>query len=155
MLTLEIADRIADATLAAGRARGADPLCVAVLDAGGHAVVIKRADGAGILRVEIAFGKAYGALGMGLASRTLFERAPANPTFFAAVAVAPGGRFVPNPGGVLLRDASGRVVGAVGGRLRSSASSRAASWMMPSREYHPALVPTRSPARISTSASNA
>ena len=51
MLTLEVADRIADATLAAGRARGADPLCVAVLDAGGHAVVIKRADGAGILRV--------------------------------------------------------------------------------------------------------
>ena len=114
MLTLEIADRIADATLAAGRARGADPLCVAVLNAGGHAVVIKRADGAGILRVEIAFGKAYGALGMGLASRTLFERAPANPTFFAAVAVASGGRFVPNPGGVLLRDAAGRVVGAVG-----------------------------------------
>ena len=114
MLTLEIADRIADATLAAGRARGADPLCVAVLDAGGHAVVIKRADGAGILRVEIAFGKAYGALGMGLASRTLFERAPANPTFFAAVATASGGRFVPNPGGVLLRDPSGRVVGAVG-----------------------------------------
>jgi uncharacterized protein GlcG (DUF336 family) len=114
MLTLEVADRIADATLAAGRARGADPLCVAVLDAGGHAVVIKRADGAGILRVEIAFGKAYGALGMGLASRTLFERAPGNPTFFAAVAAASGGRFVPNPGGVLLRDAAGRIVGAVG-----------------------------------------
>ncbi len=113
-LTLEIADRIAEATLAAGRDRGAQPLTVAVLDAGGHVVVMKRADGCGILRCEIAFGKAWGALGMGLPSRVLFERAAAAPNFFTALASASGGRMVPNPGGVLLRREDGRIVGAVG-----------------------------------------
>lgn len=113
-LTLAIADQVAEATLAAGRAKGAQPLTVAVLDAGGHVVVMKRSDGSGILRCEVAFGKAWGALGMGLPSRTLFERAPQNQPFFAALAVASGGRMVPNPGGVLLRDGEGRIVGAVG-----------------------------------------
>lgn len=113
-LTLDIADRVADATLAAGRERGAQPLTVVVLDAGGHVVVMKRADGSGILRCEIAFGKAWGALGMGLPSRTLFGMAAKNPPFFAALAAASGGRMVPNPGGVLLRDGEGRIVGAVG-----------------------------------------
>lgn len=113
-LTLDIADKIAGATLAAGRARGAQPLTVAVLDAGGHVVVMKRSDGSGILRCEIAFGKAWGALGMGLPSRVLFERATAAPNFFTALASASGGRVVPNPGGVLLRSEDGRIVGAVG-----------------------------------------
>jgi len=114
MLTLEIADRIADGTLAAGRAKGAQPLTVVVLDAGGHVVVVKRSDNSGILRFEIAFGKAYGALGFGLPSRTLFARAADNPNFFTAVSAAAQGRIVPNPGGVLLRDGAGRIVGAVG-----------------------------------------
>lgn len=114
MLTLEIADRIADGTLAAGREKGAQPLTVVVLDAGGHVVVAKRADNSGILRIEIATGKAYGALGFGLPSRVLYGRAQENPNFFNAVAMASGGRLVPNAGGVLLRDADGRIVGAVG-----------------------------------------
>lgn len=114
MLTLEIADRIADGTLAAGRAKGAQPLTVVVLDAGGHVVVAKRADNSGILRIEIATGKAYGALGFGLPSRVLFSRAQENPNFFNAVAMASGGRLVPNAGGVLLRDGASRIVGAVG-----------------------------------------
>lgn len=114
MLTLEIADRIADGTLAAGRAKGAQPLTVVVLDAGGHVVVAKRSDNSGILRIEIATGKAYGALGFGLPSRVLHGRAADNPNFFNAVAMASDGRLVPNPGGVLLRDVSGRIVGAVG-----------------------------------------
>jgi uncharacterized protein GlcG (DUF336 family) len=113
-LTLAIADQIATATLAAGRARNAQPLTVVVLDAGGHVVVTKREDGSGILRCEIAHGKAWGALGMGLPSRTLSERATGNPVFFAALACASDGRMIPNPGGVLLRDAVGRIVGAVG-----------------------------------------
>jgi uncharacterized protein GlcG (DUF336 family) len=112
-VTLEEALAIAQGTLAAGRARGAQPLTVMVLDAGGHIVVCLREDGSGIIRREIAEGKAYGALGMGIASRTLFERAGGNPNFFTALAAASGGRMVPNPGGVLLRD-GGRVVGAVG-----------------------------------------
>ena len=105
---------IAQGTLAAGGARGAAPLTVVVLDAGGHIVVALREDGSGILRREIAEGKAYGALGFGLASRELMGRAAQNPPFFAAVAAASGGRVVPNPGGVLLRDGAGAVVGAVG-----------------------------------------
>jgi uncharacterized protein GlcG (DUF336 family) len=113
-VTLEEADLIADGTLAEGRERGAQPLTVVVLDPGGHPVVVKRSDRSGILRFEIAFGKAYGALGFGLPSRTLFARAADNPNFFAAVAAASEGRIVPNPGGVLLRDAAGRIVGAVG-----------------------------------------
>lgn len=113
-VTLEEADLIADGTLAEGRERGAQPLTVVVLDPGGHPVVVKRSDRSGILRFEIAFGKAYGALGFGLPSRTLFARAADNPNFFAAVAAAAEGRIVPNPGGVLLRDAAGRIVGAVG-----------------------------------------
>lgn len=113
-VSLEEADLIADGTLAEGRARGAQPLTVVVLDAGGHPVVVKRSDNSGILRFEIAFGKAYGALGFGLPSRTLFARAADNPNFFTAVSAAAHGRIVPNPGGVLLRDGAGRIVGAVG-----------------------------------------
>ena len=113
-LTLAMADQIATATLLAGRARNAQPLTVTVLDAGGHVVVTKREDGSGILRCEIAHGKAWGALGMGLPSRTLFDRAAGNPNFFAALAAVSGGRMIPNPGGVLLRDTSGQIVGAVG-----------------------------------------
>jgi uncharacterized protein GlcG (DUF336 family) len=76
--------------------------------------VFKREDTSGILRFDIAFGKAWGALGMGLGSRTLFERAAQTPQFFTMLAAASGGRIVTNPGGVLVRDAAGNVIGAVG-----------------------------------------
>ncbi|MBM3614454.1 MAG: heme-binding protein [Alphaproteobacteria bacterium] len=112
-VTLAEAELVADGTLAAERRNGAQPLTVVVLDAGGHVVVMKRSDNSGILRCEIANGKAYGALGMGLPSRILFDRAAANPNFFTVLAAASGGRLVPNPGGVLLRDAAGRIIGAV------------------------------------------
>jgi len=66
------------------------------------------------LRFEIAVGKAYGALGMGWGSRTMMERAAQNPNFLTAIAAASSGRLVPNPGGVLIRDVSNHVLGAVG-----------------------------------------
>ena len=113
-LTLDVASRIVDAALAAAHAKSLQPLAVVVLDAGGHDVVLKREDGCGILRVDIARGKAWGALGMGLGSRDLGRRAEQNPRFFAALAATSGGRVIPNPGGVLIRDDDGRVVGAVG-----------------------------------------
>ena len=113
-LTLDVASRIVDAALATARAQSSKSLAVVVLDAGGHDVVLKREDGCGILRVDIARGKAWGALGMGLGSRELARKAEQNPRFFAALAAASGGRVVPNPGGVLVRDADGNVVGAVG-----------------------------------------
>ena len=113
-MTLALASELADGTLAAGRANHCAPLAVAVLDAGGHDVVIKREDRCGLLRTDIARGKAWGALGMGLGSRDLAKRAEGNPRFFAALAALSHGRVIPNPGGVLVRNAEGYVIGAVG-----------------------------------------
>ena len=113
-LTLAQAETIAAAALAKGREKGFAPLTVVVLDAGGHITLAKREDGSGILRIEIARGKAWGALGMGLGSRNLAGRAVKMPAFFAALAAASDGRMVPVPGGVLIRDAGGQLLGAVG-----------------------------------------
>lgn len=113
-LTLDVASRIVDAALAAARSRALKPLAIVVLDAGGHDVVLKREDGCGILRTDIARGKAWGALAMGFGSRELARRAERNPRFFAALAATSSGRLIPNPGGVLLRGDEGNVVGAVG-----------------------------------------
>ena len=103
-LALEAADTIVDAVLASARAAKLRPLAVVVLDSGGHDIVLKREDGCGILRVDIARGKAWGALGMGAGSRELARKAEQNPRFFAALAAASGGRLIPNPGGVLARE---------------------------------------------------
>lgn len=113
-LTLAQADRIADGTLAKGKDLGLQPLTVAVLDAGGHVVVLKRDDGASIMRPELATGKAWGALGMGFGGRELARRAKKMPEFFSALNTISEGRMVPVPGSVLLRDADGEIVGAVG-----------------------------------------
>ncbi len=113
-LTLEKASMIADAALAAGRRHGFEPLTVAVLDAGGHPVVLKREDGSGILRADVAIGKAYGALGLGVSSRDLRAVAVDRPMFTTAVTVAAEGRFVPVAGGVLILDEAGEAIGAVG-----------------------------------------
>jgi uncharacterized protein GlcG (DUF336 family) len=113
-LTLEQASRIVDTALARGREHTMMPLTVAVLDAGGHLVALKREDRSGILRPQIAIGKAWGALGMGISSRTIRDRLTERPTFLAALAAASDGRVVPVPGGVLIRAAGGDVLGAVG-----------------------------------------
>jgi len=113
-LTLAQASTIVDTALKKARDSKFAPLTVAVLDAGGHLVAFKREDKSGILRFDIAFGKAWGALGMGFGSRTLFERAQATPQFFTMLAAASGGRIVTNPGGILIRDATGDVIGAAG-----------------------------------------
>ena len=113
-VTLAQASTLVDAALKMARDQKQMPQTIIVLDAGGHVVCAKREDGSGIIRYDIAFGKAYGALGMGWGSRTSMERAAQNPNFFAAVEAASGGRLVPNPGGVLIRDAGNVIVGAVG-----------------------------------------
>ncbi|HEY4163451.1 MAG TPA: heme-binding protein [Dongiaceae bacterium] len=113
-LTLAIADEIASACLAKGRAIGCAPLTVAVLDAGGHVIVSKRSDGSGIIRNEIAYAKAWGALGMGLPSRALADRAAKAPQFFTSLAAVSGGRMIPVPGGVLIKSSEGRLLGAIG-----------------------------------------
>jgi uncharacterized protein GlcG (DUF336 family) len=113
-LTLAQANSIVNGALKKGRETNCAPLTVAVLDSGGHLVSLQREDRSGILRFDIAFGKAWGALGMGFGSRTLSERAANAGQFFSAVQVASGGRLVPNPGGVLIKDAAGEIIGAVG-----------------------------------------
>ena len=113
-LSLAQAAAIVDAALAAGRAAEFEPLTVAVLDAGGHLLALKREDGSGILRPQIALGKAWGALGMGVSSRTLSRRLAERTAFQVALAAASDGRFVAVPGGVLVRGAGGEVIGAVG-----------------------------------------
>jgi uncharacterized protein GlcG (DUF336 family) len=113
-VTLAQASTIVDVALKKARDSNLAPLTVAVLDSGGHLVAFKREDKSGILRFDIAFGKAWGALGMGFGSRTLASRAGKTPQFFTMLAAASGGRMVTNPGGVLIKDASGTIVGACG-----------------------------------------
>jgi uncharacterized protein GlcG (DUF336 family) len=114
VVTLAQASTIVDAALKKGRDSSLAPLTVAVLDPGGHLVAFKREDKSGILRFDIAFGKAWGALGMGMGSRQLGARAAKQQMFFTALAAASGGRVITNPGGVLIRDGGGTIIGAVG-----------------------------------------
>jgi uncharacterized protein GlcG (DUF336 family) len=113
-VSLAQASTIVDATLKKARELKQMPQTVVVLDSGGHVVCAKREDNSGIVRFEVAVGKAYGALGMGWGTRTMMERAAQNPNFLTAVVAASGGRMVPNPGGVLIRDAGNMIIGAVG-----------------------------------------
>jgi uncharacterized protein GlcG (DUF336 family) len=113
-LKLAQAETIIDAALAEGRRKNLALLGVAVLDAGGHLIAFKREDGATFLRFELAYGKAWGALGMGFGTRELAERAGKNPAFVGALSAVSQGRMVPSPGGVLITAADGEVVGAVG-----------------------------------------
>jgi len=113
-VSLAQASTIVDVALKKARDTNLAPLTVAVLDAGGHLVAFKREDKSGLLRFDIAFGKAWGALGMGFGSRTLASRAAKTPQFFTMLAAASGGRMVTNPGGVLIKDAAGTIVGCCG-----------------------------------------
>ena len=114
MLTLEQASIIVDKALEKGRELGFKPLTVVVLDAGGQLKAMKREDGSSLLRPEIAGGKAWGALGMGFGGREFARRAAANPVFIQALSVASGGRVIPVPGGVLICNQAGDIMGAVG-----------------------------------------
>ena len=125
-LSLETAREIVAATRSAGHERGFQPLTVVVLDAGGHVVAAEREDGSSNKRFEIAFGKAHGALAMGLGSRALMVRAQEHPYFIAAVTPAVGG-LIPVPGGVLVRQADGTLLGAVGVSGDNSGNDEAAA----------------------------
>ena len=113
-MTLEQAREIIAGARAKGREMGLKPLSVVVLDAGGHVLAFEREDGASPGRFGIAQGKAYGAVMLGMAGRAQMARAEAQAFFMAAVNGVYGGKVVPVPGGVLLRDDSGAVIGAIG-----------------------------------------
>jgi uncharacterized protein GlcG (DUF336 family) len=113
-ITLDQARQIIAAALETGRQLGLAPLSVVVLDAGGHVKAFEREDGSSNLRFEVAHGKAYGALGLGIGSRAIMARAEQQPSFVAAVTAAFGGALIPVPGGVLVDDATAGCIGAVG-----------------------------------------
>ncbi|ROM62553.1 GlcG protein [Pseudomonas brassicacearum] len=113
-LTLNIAVNLAGHALAAGRELNAAPLTVAVLDSGGHLIALQREDGASLLRPHIAIGKAWGAIALGKGSRLLAQDAQQRPAFYAALNGLGQGSVVPVPGGVLIRNQDGRVLGAIG-----------------------------------------
>lgn len=113
-LTLAVANSIIAAALEAGAQAGLKPLTVAVLDAGGHLKAFQKQDGASMLRYEIAFGKAYGSLAVGMGSRWLDRNANERPHFIEGLTAVSGGKIVAVPGGVLIRDAAGTLLGAVG-----------------------------------------
>lgn len=113
-MKLELARELIAGARAAGSARGLKPLSVVVLDAGGQVRAFEREDGSSNARFEIAFGKANGALALGIGSRALMARAEEQPYFIGAVAEAVGGGIVPVPGGVLVHSAEGQMIGALG-----------------------------------------
>ena len=112
-LTLDVARKILDVALATGVERKLKPLVVTVLDARGCVKISAAQDGTSLLRSEIAHGKAYGALAMGMGSRALFQRAQEQAYFVSAVNTMAQGRLIPVPGGVLIQDGGG-LLGAVG-----------------------------------------
>lgn len=112
-LTLSLAQDLAERCLERAQELDLKPLTVAILDAAGQLKVLLRQDGTSLLRPDIAQGKARGAIGMGLGSRALYERAQEQPYFIQAMNSLAGGSLVPVPGGVLIRK-DGVIIGAVG-----------------------------------------
>ncbi|WP_441280306.1 GlcG/HbpS family heme-binding protein [Tardiphaga sp. 862_B3_N1_1] len=113
-LTLDTARKIIDGALAKVIEMKLKPMVVTVLDARGCVKATIAQDGTSLMRGEVAHGKAYGALAMGLGSRALFKRAEEQPFFIDAVNTMARGALIPVPGGVLIHDASGSLLGAIG-----------------------------------------
>ncbi len=113
-LSLAQANQIVSESLRLGREISLLPLTVVVLDAGGKMIAMQSEDGSGLVRFDIAFGKAWGALGMGISSRLIRDRLAQRPAFQNAIAVASDGKMIPVPGGVLVEDDQGVTIGAVG-----------------------------------------
>jgi uncharacterized protein GlcG (DUF336 family) len=113
-ITLAQANIILAAALQAARLASYKPMAIVVLDASGNLKAAQREDGASMFRIDIATGKAWGAVGMGASSRVLAERAQGNPNFFTTLAATAQGKFLPQTGAVLIKDASGHIIGAAG-----------------------------------------
>jgi uncharacterized protein GlcG (DUF336 family) len=113
-LDLTSARQLIDTALAKGRELKLKPLAVAVLDARGCMIAFAAEGGTSLLREQIARSKASGALALGLGTRALFKRAQEQPFFIDAVNSLAKGELIPVPGGVLIRDSAGVLLGAVG-----------------------------------------
>ena len=113
-LSLDQANRIIAAALALSKKNGYKPMGVVVLDESGNLKSGQREDGASMFRIDVATGKAWAAVGMGVATRVLAQRAKDNPNFFVTLAATAHGKFLPQTGAVLIKDAAGNVLGAAG-----------------------------------------
>ncbi|HEY8519379.1 MAG TPA: heme-binding protein [Gammaproteobacteria bacterium] len=113
-LTLVKANTIIAKALEKARQMGIKPVTVVVLDEAGHLKAMQREDGASMFRFDVATGKAWAAVGMGASSRALAARAKDNPNFFITLAATAQGKFLPQIGGVLIRNAQGEILGAAG-----------------------------------------
>jgi uncharacterized protein GlcG (DUF336 family) len=113
-LSLDLAEKLIDKAIDLRIKHNLLPLAIAALDAGGHLVAFRREDGCGILRSDIAIGKAWGSLGMGMSTRQIRDRLSDRPTFQSALAAASSGRFIPTPGGVLILNHESIAIGAIG-----------------------------------------
>ena len=115
-MNFDQASKIANETRANARGTLTNPIAVAVLDSGGHLIVLEREDGAAFMRPPIAIGKAWGALGLGVGTRALetrLQNVPTSAPFFASIAALTSGNLIPVPGGVLIMDGD-EIVGAAG-----------------------------------------
>ncbi len=113
-LTLETARQLVDEVLTKSKELNLKPIAVAVLDDRGCLRAFAAQDGTSLLRGEVARGKAFGALALGLGSRAIFERAQKQPYFVDAVNTLAQGAIIPVPGGVLVRDGDRKILGAIG-----------------------------------------
>jgi uncharacterized protein GlcG (DUF336 family) len=113
-LTLEYANQIIQAAISKARLLNMSPITVVVLDQAGHLKAMQREDGASLIRQEIATAKAWGAVNMGISSRNLGVVAEQRPDFMNALIGVAEGKIMPVPGGVLIRDSSNNLLGAVG-----------------------------------------
>jgi uncharacterized protein GlcG (DUF336 family) len=113
-LTLDQANQIIENAFAKRAEMNIKPLGVVVLDESGHVVSAQREDGASMFRLDVARGKAWAAVAMGASSRALFNRAKENPNFFVTLAATADGKFLPQTGAVLIKNAQGDVLGAAG-----------------------------------------
>ena len=113
-ITLAQAQKIVRGSISAAREMNLPPLTVIVLDRSGNPVAMEREDGATMFRLDVATGKAWGAVGFCCSSRTLAKRAKGNPNFFLTLSATGKGKFLPQPGAVIIRDDRGQILGSVG-----------------------------------------
>jgi uncharacterized protein GlcG (DUF336 family) len=113
-LTLKQANTIIEGAIAKAHEMKIKPLAVVVLDAAGNIVSAQREDNASMFRMDVALGKAWGAVAMGCSSRALGKRAKDNPNFFLSLASTANGKFLPQTGAALIKDAAGNILGAAG-----------------------------------------
>jgi uncharacterized protein GlcG (DUF336 family) len=114
LLTLEKANKIIETAINKARELNLSPLTVVVLDEAGHLKALQREDGASMIRQQIATAKGWGAVNMGVSSRSLAGVAIQRPDFMNALVNIADGKIMPAPGGVLIRDTDNRLIGAVG-----------------------------------------